>query len=93
MLGMRACYAEVMSIRRITISVPEQTARRIKKAAGATPVSAWVTDVVEEYLEDADLERKWLEFYAGVNPSAKDIKKAEALHARLTKPRKRQGAA
>jgi hypothetical protein len=82
-----------MSIRRITISVPVQTANRIKRAAGQTPVSAWVTDVLEEHLEDAELERKWQEFYASVNPARKDLKTAQALHARLTKTRRRRGAA
>ena len=32
-----------MSIKRITISVPDDTAERIKKAANGIPVSAWVT--------------------------------------------------
>jgi predicted DNA-binding protein len=82
-----------MSIRRITISVPVQTAKRIKQAAGQTPVSSWVTEVIEEHLEDAELERKWREFYAAVNPSAKDRKEAQALHARLTNVRRRKGAA
>jgi hypothetical protein len=52
-----ACYAIVMSIRRITISVPVEVAARIRKAAGKTPVSAWVTGVVEDRLDDAELEK------------------------------------
>jgi hypothetical protein len=82
-----------MAIRRITISVPDETASRIKKAAGQVPVSSWVTDVIEEHLDDAELERKWQEFYASVNPSRKERKGAEALHARLSKARRRRGAA
>jgi hypothetical protein len=82
-----------MSIRRITISVPEETASRIKKAAGRTPVSSWVTDLIEERLDDAELERQWQEFYRAVNPSRKDVQRAEALLQRLTKPRRRRGAA
>ena len=35
-----SCYADVMSIKRITISVPDEVANRIKKAAGDIPVSA-----------------------------------------------------
>jgi hypothetical protein len=48
-----------MSIKRITISVPREVASRIKKAAGRVPVSAWVTDVIEEHLDDAALEKQW----------------------------------
>lgn len=82
-----------MAIRRITISIPEDTASRLKKAAGETPVSSWVTELIEERLDDAELERKWQEFYRAVNPSRKDVKRAEALHGRLTKTRRRRGAA
>jgi hypothetical protein len=82
-----------MSIRRITISVPEETASRIKKAAKGMPVSSWVTDLIEEHLDDTELERQWQEFYAAVNPSRKDVKRAEAVHARLTRGRRRKGAA
>ncbi|MBK8593320.1 MAG: hypothetical protein IPN77_30250 [Sandaracinaceae bacterium] len=38
-----------MTIKRITISVPSEVAARIKKAAGKTPVSAWVTGVIEGF--------------------------------------------
>jgi predicted DNA-binding protein len=82
-----------MAIRRITISVPEETASRIKKAAGQTPVSSWVTELIEEHLSDAELDRKWQDFYRAVNPSRKDVRLAEALHGRLTKARRRRGAA
>lgn len=82
-----------MSIRRITISVPEATASRIKKAAGEAPVSSWVTDLIEEHLDDRELERKWQEFYRTVNPSRANERRAEALHQRLTKIRRRKGAA
>jgi len=81
-----------MSIRRITLSVPEATASRIKKAAGEQSVSSWVTDVIEEYLDDAELERKWQEFYAAVKLSKKDETRARALHERLTKRRSRGAA-
>ena len=57
-----------MTIKRITISVPEQVAGRIKRAAGARPVSAWVTDLIAEHLDNADLERLWREFCADVAP-------------------------
>jgi hypothetical protein len=82
-----------MSIRRITISVPEKTAARIKKAAGATPVSAWVAGVIEEHLEDAELERLWQEFYRSVRPRSDDVRRANAIFKRLTKAARRKRAA
>jgi hypothetical protein len=82
-----------MSIRRITISVPQRTAARIRKAAGATPVSAWVTSVIEEHLEDAELERLWREFYRSVRPRGDDVKRANAMFKRLTRGSRRTRAA
>jgi hypothetical protein len=82
-----------MSIKRITISVPATVATRIKKAAGAVPVSAWVTDVIEEHLNDAELERQWQEFYRAVLPSRKDVGRAQALLKRLTRRSSSKGAA
>jgi hypothetical protein len=87
------CYVDVMSIRRITISVPEEVAQRIKQAAGTTPVSTWVTDLVEERLDDAELERQWLAFYHDVSPSRADVRRAEATLRRLTRATRRRSAA
>ncbi len=82
-----------MQIRRITISVPGEVAARIKKAARGASVSAWVTGVLEERLEDAELERKWKEFYRTVRPTHEDTRQANAIFRRLTKPRRRRRAA
>ena len=82
-----------MSIARITISVPKATAARIKKAAGAMPVSAWVTELIEDRLEDAELERLWDEFYRSVRPRREDVRRGEAIFRRLTKPRGKKAAA
>jgi hypothetical protein len=82
-----------MSIRRITISVPEEVAVRIKRAAGSTPVSAWVTDLIEEHLDDATLTRQWEAFYADVNPSRADVRRAEAKLKRLGRSPGRRPAA
>jgi hypothetical protein len=80
-----------MSIRRITISVPEEIAGRIKKAAGDTPVSAWVTDLIEDHLNDAELDRQWDAFYREAAPKRKNIRRADAMVARLTRPRRSRG--
>ncbi|HVJ14662.1 MAG TPA: hypothetical protein VM686_04450 [Polyangiaceae bacterium] len=82
-----------MSIKRITISVPTAVATRIKKAAGTKPVSAWVTDVIEEHLDDAELERQWQAFYREVKPSQRDVQRAEAIFKRASRPGRRRGAA
>lgn len=82
-----------MSIKRITISVPTAVASRIKKAAGRVPVSAWVTEVIEERLEDAQLEQEWQRFYAEVQPKPADVRRATAMLKRMTKPARRRGAA
>jgi hypothetical protein len=74
-----------MSIKRITISVSSDVAGRIRKAAGKTPVSAWVSEVIEERLNDAELEQQWQQFYQDVNPSRQDVRRAETTLKRLTK--------
>jgi hypothetical protein len=54
-----------MAAVRITLSVPDELAARIKKAAGDGTVSGWVVKVIEEWFdEDEELERQfdeWLE--------------------------------
>jgi hypothetical protein len=87
------CYADVMAIQRITISVPEAVAKRIRMAAGEKPVSTWVTDLIENYLDDAELDRQWQAFLKDVNPSPKEVRRAGALFDRLTRPSRRRGAA
>ena len=79
-----------MTIRRITISVPERVAGRIKRAAGKRPVSSWVTDLIEDHLDDAELDRQWRAFYLDVAPRRADIRRADAMFGRLTgRPRRR----
>lgn len=83
-----------MTIRRITISVPEEVARRLKKAAGPMPVSAWVTERIEEHLDEAELEREWRAFCQDVRPSRSEDRRAEAMFKRLTRlSDRRKGAA
>ncbi len=81
-----------MAIRRITISVPEEVAGRIKRAAGRQPVSSWVTGLIEERLDDAELERQWESFYQEVAPRREDVRRADTIFRRLTR-RRRRGAA
>ena len=82
-----------MSIRRITVSVPEEVAGRIKKAAGDRSVSAWVTDLIAGHLDDAELERLWADFYRDVAPTRAEIRRADRLFDRLTRGTRRPGVA
>lgn len=82
-----------MTIQRITISVPDDVAGRLRKAAANTSVSAWVTDVIEERLDETELDRLWQDFYASVRPRSKDVRRANALFDRLVpRPRKKRAA-
>jgi hypothetical protein len=74
-----------MSIRRITISVPEAVAGRIKRAARTQPVSAWVTEVIESHLDEAAMEREWQAFYRDVGLTREDEKKGDRVFNRLTR--------
>ena len=82
-----------MSIRRITVSVPDHVAARIKKAASGVPVSAWVTGVIRDRLDDVELERLWQDFYRSVRPRREDARRAESMFRRLTRTPRRKKAA
>ena len=87
------CYANVMSTRRITISVPVDVARRMKRAAASKSVRAWVTEVIEDRLDDAALEQAWADFYRDVAPSAEDVRRADAVFKSLVRPAQRKSVA
>jgi post-segregation antitoxin (ccd killing protein) len=82
-----------MSTRRVTISVPEEVALRMRDAAGDESISAWVTSAIEAKLEDAEAERLWQAFYASVAPSRADVRRGDALFQRLTRPARRRQTA
>jgi hypothetical protein len=80
-----------MTIQRITISVPEEVAGRIRKAAKDNPVSTWVTEVIGERLDDTEQQRQWEAFYRDVAPARQDIRRADAIFKRLTRSPRRKG--
>lgn len=82
-----------MSIRRITISVPSEIATRVKKAAGDAPVSVWVTRLIEDWLDDAELEKLWEDFYRSVRPRSAEVQRANAIFRKLTRQGRRKRAA
>jgi hypothetical protein len=75
-----------MPRRQITIRVSATLAARIKKAAGRLPISAWAARVIEERLDDADHERMWREFHGRVRPRAVDVKRADEIFEKITRP-------
>lgn len=83
-----------MATVRITLSVPEELAGRIKKAAGDGTVSGWVVKVVEEHFaEDARLEREFYEWLAA-NPVDEEVqRKVDADMEQALGPRRKKGAA
>jgi hypothetical protein len=72
-----------MSIARVTLSVPKHVAARLKKAAGAKPVSAWVTELIEEHLDQADLEAQFRAFCARHAPTRAEEARAHDIVARV----------
>ncbi|MFO0685801.1 MAG: hypothetical protein U0234_27330 [Sandaracinus sp.] len=82
-----------MPITRVTISMPSELAKRVKKAAGDKPVSAWFTELASQRLTEGAYERLWKEHFVDVPMSAAERRAGDALFERTTKPRKRKRAA
>ncbi|MDQ2706730.1 MAG: hypothetical protein M3Z25_03480 [Actinomycetota bacterium] len=83
-----------MSAVRITLSVPEGLADRIKKASGEGTVSGWVVKVIEEYFaEDEELERQFDE-WLDAHPVDEEIKReVDAVLEKALGIRRERGAA
>lgn len=81
-----------MTITRVTISMPKELAAKVKKAAGKKPVSAWLTEMVQDRLGEQDLERVWNEYFAEMTFTKRETRDARDRLDRLTK-RKRKRAA
>lgn len=66
-----------MAIKRITISLPDELAERLKAAAGDKPVSTWVTELIEHELEQEHLDQLWEDYMAevGTDPEAAEYAK------------------
>ena len=65
-----------MAAVRITLSVPDELAARIKKAAGEGTVSGWVVKIIEEWFEeDEELERQFDEWVAAQPPVPEEIQR------------------
>lgn len=73
---------------RITVSLPDPIARRLRKAAGQRPVSTWLAELIEEHLNERELEEKWLAFYEGVHPNSGHERRASQILKRATRRKK-----
>ncbi len=81
-----------MAAVRITLSVPEQLAVRIKDAAGQGTVSGWVVKVIEEYLaEGAELERQFVDSLEANPPSEEEFRRADELFEQIFPTQRGQG--
>ncbi|MEA2749863.1 MAG: CopG-like 1 or ribbon-helix-helix domain, 5 [Myxococcales bacterium] len=81
-----------MATKRITISLPVDTAKRIKQAAGRErSVSEWVASAVARSLEEEDLRRRFLEFCDETSASPKELADVDAAFARITKGKRGRG--
>jgi hypothetical protein len=81
-----------MPITRVTISMPSELARKVKKAAGKKPVSAWLTELVDEHLSAQDLEGAWERYIADMAFTQRETEHARARLDRLLKRRRRRAA-
>jgi hypothetical protein len=77
-----------MAIERVTLSVPRSIAARLRKAAGTQPVSAWVTTLIEEHLDQTELEAQFQTFCKQHAPTKVEAAKAEAILLRLRRQRR-----
>lgn len=83
-----------MAAVRITLSVPEELADRIKKAAGEGTVSGWIVKVIEGYFaEDAELERQFDEWLAAHPVDEDTQREVDAVLEKALGIRRERGAA
>lgn len=83
-----------MAAVRITLSVPDELAARIKKAAGEGTVSGWVVKVIEEYFAEGEELELLFDEWLKDHPVDEDI--ARQVDAEIEKARenaRRRGAA
>ncbi len=81
-----------MTITRVTISMPSELARRVKRAAGKKPVSSWLTELLEDHLSTQDLEGVWDRYIADMAFTERETREARARLDRLTKRKRRRAA-
>lgn len=68
-----------MTTRRVTVSLPEELAEKLREQAGERSVSAFVADILEERLERRELDRLWADYLRDTGVSASDLTEADAI--------------
>ncbi|HEX6237563.1 MAG TPA: hypothetical protein VFZ68_10245 [Acidimicrobiales bacterium] len=68
-----------MAIKRVTISLPEELAGRLRAEAGDRPVSAHVADLIARHLEERDLDELWRSYLDEIDLSPDDVAAADRL--------------
>ncbi len=77
----------VVPIKRVTISLPEELADRLRAEAGDRSVSAYVGELISEHLDNDDLDALWRGFVEDVGLSADDVAAADQVLDDLTAAR------
>ena len=70
---------DTVTTTRVTISLPEDLARRLHDEAGSGSVSAYVAALIGDHFESADLDALWAEYVDDVGVTPDDIASADAL--------------
>lgn len=68
-----------MAIKRVTVSLPDDLASRLKSEAGDRSVSAYVAELIYEHLVEAEAGRLWQEYVAEAAVSADDVAAADEI--------------
>jgi hypothetical protein len=76
-----------VTIKRVTISLPEDLADKLREQAGDRSVSAYVADLISDHLDNDELEALWRGFVDDVGPSDTDIAAADRVLDELTAAR------
>jgi hypothetical protein len=72
-----------VAITRLTISLPQELADRLRDAAGDRSVSSYVTAIIGDHLDAGELDRLWSDYLDEVGLSPADVSAADALLDRL----------
>jgi len=73
-----------VTIKRVTISLPEELVDSVRGVVGDGSMSAYVADLIREHLQDDDLDALWRAFVADVGLSADDVTAADRVLDELT---------
>lgn len=73
-----------MAIKRVTVSLPEELAAKLRSEAGGRSVSAYVADLISEHFDESEVERLWRSYLDEVAITSEDIATADEILNKLT---------